>query len=111
MSVPFRRPFSEGSVVLEHAPDPKGEAAGDDHEGLGMLVALLPETAIDAMEILVLAIDRERGQIQRLTQVSSVNYKFPLTTIIIPVNQVVADQPSRLIGILLSPAVQETQSR
>ena len=69
LSVPFRRPFGKGPVVLEHTPDHKGKAAGYDHKGVVVLVSFLAETAIDAMEILVLAMDRERRQIQRPAQV------------------------------------------
>ena len=69
LSVPFRRPFGEGPVVPEHAPSHKGKAASYDHKGVVVLVALLAETAIDAMEIRVLVIDREGGQVQGLAQV------------------------------------------
>ena len=65
---PLRRPFCEWSSVGQDSPHHASQVAGNNNQGVDVVLALATMFAIDAMEVFVFAIGDERGEIQRVSQ-------------------------------------------
>ena len=70
-----RRSLGEGAVVFEEPPDDPSQVTGDDDHDAAVVLALATMFAIQAMEVLMLAIDPYRSHI--VTQVGSLKVSHP----------------------------------